>query len=411
MYNKAVNIFILIITCIVPLVITPGYRDYYYFPKITIIYMLCLIIILYLIISRKIKEIKIDKFLLLYVLSVFVSFIMSIDMNTSFWGKDLRYEGLLAIISYAVIYTTAANFYKIKKYHIELLMLSAAFITLYGTLQYFGLDFIPKDPLRIKWINIAYSTIGNPNFLGSYIVLILPVSIFMWINFHKKRYLAYSCIFYLCLLCTRTRSAWLGFILSFILLIIFAIKNKINMKYLYIAIAFFAVITIFLNFYSQNETERKFVSIISDAQKVYEKSPKAEYAGSTRIFIWKRAVKLVESKPIFGYGPDTFGTVFMKNYKKDILYVIGNEIIDKAHNEYLETAVTSGLVTLAFYILFIFNVIKKSYRSINENKYIIPVLLSATGYLVQAFFNISVVSVAPVFWALLGILSSLNRDI
>ena len=410
MNNKAVNIFILIITCAVPLVITPGYRDYYYLPKITIIYMLCLFLILYLILIRKLKEIKIDKFLLLYVLSVFASFIMSIDMKTSLFGKYLRYEGLLAIISYAVIYTAAANFYKIKKSHVELFLLSAAFITLYGILQYFGIDLILKDPIRSKWINIAYSTIGNPNFLGSYVVLVLPVSIFMWINFHKNRYLIYSCIYYLCLLCTRTRSAWLGFILSFILLIIFVIKNKINMKYLYIAIAFFSAITILLNFYGQNETKKKFVSIISDAQKVYEKSPKAEYAGSTRIFIWERAVKLVKNKPLFGYGPDTFGIVFMKNYKKDILHVIGNEIIDKAHNEYLETAVTCGLVTLAFYILFIFNVIKKAYGSINKNKYTIPVLLSVSGYLVQAFFNISVVSVAPVFWAMLGILSKLSID-
>ena len=411
MYNKAVNIFIFLIACIVPLVITPGYSDYYYLPKITIIYMLCLILILYLIINTKLKEIKINTFLLLYVLSVSASFMFSIDKTTSLWGKPLRCEGLLAFISYAVIYTAAANFYKIKKSCVDLFLLSAFLIALYGIFQYFGYDFIPKDPRRIKWVKIAFSTIGNPNFLGSYIVLVLPVSVFMWINFCKKRYLLLSCIFYMCLLCTRTRSAWLGFIFSFALMIIFNIKDKINMKHLYIAIAFFTAITIFLNFYGQNETEKKFVSIISDAEKVYEKSPKAEYAGSTRIFIWKRAVKLIKSRPILGYGPDTFGIVFMNNYKKDILYVIGNEIIDKAHNEYLETAVTCGLVTLAFYILFIFDAIKKSYRSINKNKYIIPVLLGISGYLVQAFFNISVVSVAPVFWAMLGILSSLSNEV
>lgn len=39
---------------------------------------------------------------------------------------------------------------------------------------------------------------------------------------------------------------------------------------------------------------------------------------------------------------------------------------------------------------------------------IIPLLCSVIGYLVQAFFNISVVSVAYVYWIALGMLSNIT---
>jgi putative inorganic carbon (HCO3(-)) transporter len=71
--------------------------------------------------------------------------------------------------------------------------------------------------------------------------------------------------------------------------------------------------------------------------------------------------------------------------------------IDKAHNEYLNIAVSAGIPSLIAYLTLVFVVLK---NSVSKEKNLLLAVIIA--YLVQAFFNISVVSVAFLFWILLG---------
>jgi putative inorganic carbon (HCO3(-)) transporter len=79
-------------------------------------------------------------------------------------------------------------------------------------------------------------------------------------------------------------------------------------------------------------------------------------------------------------------------------------IFDKAHNEYLQIAYASGIPALLVYLSLVFTVIKTSFKNLNNNPLMIPLLCGVIGYLVQAFFNISVVSVAYIYWIFLGAL-------
>ena len=83
-------------------------------------------------------------------------------------------------------------------------------------------------------------------------------------------------------------------------------------------------------------------------------------------------------------------------------------MVDKAHNEYLQIAITIGTPALLVYLLLLFKVYRRAVQALKvankQQKLIIFTLLAViTGYLVQAIFNISVVSVAPILWMLLGI--------
>ena len=51
---------------------------------------------------------------------------------------------------------------------------------------------------------------GNPNFLGSYLVLLIPIAMHLFIVKSKKYASAIFCALLYCLLCTMTRGAWLG---------------------------------------------------------------------------------------------------------------------------------------------------------------------------------------------------------
>lgn len=142
-----------------------------------------------------------------------------------------------------------------------------------------------------------------------------------------------------------------------------------------------------------------------------------EKVGSARGYIWSRSLPLLKETWLIGKGPDTFPLVFPQN---DILakwwaYNTPNMIIDKPHNLYLQFAINNGgLALIAFLVLigtYIVNCFKLyAFRGYYENKEIIGMatFLAVVGYLGAGFFNDSVVSVAPIFWVLLGVGMAIN---
>ena len=58
----------------------------------------------------------------------------------------------------------------------------------------------------------------------------------------------------------------------------------------------------------------------------------------------------------------------------------------------------------------LFLILKKNIKFIFKDKIQTALLFGVIGYLIQAFFNISVVSVAPIFWILLGLLAKTYND-
>ena len=124
--------------------------------------------------------------------------------------------------------------------------------------------------------------------------------------------------------------------------------------------------------------------------------------GSNRMALWKRTIKVVPKYLIHGVGIDNFANVLDG---KPIVY--SKNIYDKAHNEYLQILVTTGIFSLISYLCLHFLILKEGIKETIKNKeiyYILPVI----GYIVQAQFNISVIEVAPLFYIALGLV--INRE-
>ncbi|MDE6031682.1 MAG: O-antigen ligase family protein, partial [Oscillospiraceae bacterium] len=143
-----------------------------------------------------------------------------------------------------------------------------------------------------------------------------------------------------------------------------------------------------------------------------------ELVGSSRGYIWSRTIPLLRKCVLTGYGADTFAYVFPQNdfLAKYYSYAEGFHItVDKPHNLYLQIFISNGLVALIaflgiclFYLVDCFRLyaLKKEYRT--EQIYGAAVMLAIVGYLTAGMFNDSVVSVAPMFWILLGVGCALN---
>ncbi len=138
----------------------------------------------------------------------------------------------------------------------------------------------------------------------------------------------------------------------------------------------------------------------------------SELFATSRGYIWSRALPLLKSRVLIGSGPDTFMVEFPQQDFLGKIRYLGDAYIkvDKAHNLYLQTAVTTGIIsTLA--LIFIFGwFLVKSFSAIVNGKYSgyffglqFGIFIGVFSYLVTSLTTDSVVSVAPVFWALLGI--------
>ena len=124
--------------------------------------------------------------------------------------------------------------------------------------------------------------------------------------------------------------------------------------------------------------------------------------GTHRGYIWRNAIEefleLSIWKKIIGYGPETFG-IFLLQKTGNNPY---NELFDSAHNEYLHLLITVGIAGLISYLVFVISNIWNTFRRAKNNSYAIAIGFGVICYSVQAFVNLNLPIVTPVFWLLMS---------
>jgi O-antigen ligase len=142
-----------------------------------------------------------------------------------------------------------------------------------------------------------------------------------------------------------------------------------------------------------------------------------ERLGSARGYIWSRSIPLLKETMLLGYGPDTYAIKFPQRdyFGKWIAYNTPHMIVDKPHNLYLQIGIGQGVVALIGFLSLVgvyiveslkLYAFKNFYRE--EEVYGVASFLAVLGYLVAGIFNDSVVSVAPIFWVMLGVGIAIN---
>ena len=142
-----------------------------------------------------------------------------------------------------------------------------------------------------------------------------------------------------------------------------------------------------------------------------------ELLASGRGYIWSRSIPLLKNTVILGTGPDTYVLFFPQNdfVAKD--YSLGNPIVivDKPHNMYLQIGINQGLIALIGFLILVISYVIDSLKLYAFKNYYntgdavgVASVLAVIGYLIAGIFNDSVVSVAPIFWVVLGMGIGIN---
>ena len=143
-----------------------------------------------------------------------------------------------------------------------------------------------------------------------------------------------------------------------------------------------------------------------------------ELWGSSRGYIWSRTLPLMPSRTIIGSGPDTYTQIF----PRDVLgkhVALGNphHLVDKAHNIYMQTWVTTGGISamalmflFAYYLLTTFVSLIRTRK--NEGSFLhilrFGMLTGISAFAVAAFATDSTIGSMGVFYVLLGLGYGLN---
>lgn len=175
------------------------------------------------------------------------------------------------------------------------------------------------------------------------------------------------------------------------------------------------------------DLKREGISVISPSGNSIDLKPVKSWGfkgkeklGSSRGYIWSRSIPLLKNTVFLGFGPDTFAMYFPQNDIIGKLYAYDTmwSLVDKPHNLYLQIALNTGIISLLSFLFLLGLYFIESIKLFALSDYYDPlnkvgvsIFVSVVGYLGAAFFNDSVVSVAPVFWIMLGLGVSINHMI
>lgn len=313
--------------------------------------------------------------IILFLGVLFISSAMSFARLGSLkvWAMYFVFVGFYFVIINSV--KTKEQLYGLFK----LLAISGALVALYGIAQYvFGWNttnaWIDEEMFEDSTMRV-YSTLGNPNVLGEYLLLVLPIAAvymlkFSWKSLAKYAYGAMFLCLALCLVLTQSRGCWIGFMLSVVIFVTFYEGKLWGLVPLVILLLPFVI-------------PQTIVDRIMSVGNMEDTST------SYRVFIWMGTLGMMKYYWLGGIGMGE--AAFAKVYP---FFSYNAIIAPHSHNTFLQLLVEAGisglLVFVIMQIIFVKNmvVVYRHDDKKSESSMLALALGSGViGFLVQSMFD------------------------
>lgn len=401
-------LFYLLFFC-VPLIVYPNTFELFEFNKMIFVYILTVLIVgLWVIKSVKSKKFIFrrtifDIPLLIFLGSQVLSTIFSVDVRTSLLGYYSRFSGgLVSNLCYTLLYwafVTNVETKYITRY-LRILFITSLIVSVYAIMEHFGHSFsclIFTGHFNVAcWVQDVqtrvFATLGQPNWLAAWLVAIIPIT--WYLSIKNKWWLMASVVFFLTVLYTQSRSGLLALAAADVLFWSGYMYITKRFSWLVIICNLIFVILFVLNGSSKLVTNTT-VNTTPAVGTALETG--GTESGTIRQIVWKGAIDIWKHYPIFGTGVETFA--FSYYGFKPVEHNLVSEwdfLYNKAHNEFLNYAATTGTLGLLSYLFIIGTFTFYVYKNLN------PLNLALfSGYvaiLVTNFFGFSVVPIEILFF-------------
>lgn len=327
-------------------------------------------------------------------------------------GQSERLEGLVTIVFYALVYGLALQVMRGERaLHRAMAAFAGAstILAVHGLLQFVGIDPVDYTTQNFAFsTKVAFSTVGNPNFLAALLVLALPCAIALAMAASQIWRVVWgvaSGLILLSLVATLTRGAWAAAGVEAVLAaaVMWGQRRQVlpetRRRMLMVAVAVvFALIVLSATLLLRPDLKVGKLSSSSGAQ--------------SRIELTRVAVSAVVSRPVLGYGPDTFLAVFRQRPAMLTAEVgASNAGVNNVHDWPLQLAVTLGLPGGLLLLLAVVLGLGRSATSLSRHEARRDPLsagawIACLGFFLAMFLNVAMLSSTVPFWVLLGALGA-----
>jgi len=356
--------------------------------------------------------------------------ILSVSPRLSLVGAYQSYDGLLALVSFAVVTLIAAESWRasdLRRILTTFVLAAGGLVVLYGLIQTADLEL----GTHWDWIHFVnagasfgptstvWSTFGNPNHLAGFIACLLPIGVIVVISDRSLivRAIAGAVLLggLVCLVETSSLGglgASVGALVLTGVLLIPELKGRRRLALWCGAGVAVAVALAFVIVGAQGKISHKLDALTNWSSGTSTAAQRVQY--------WHSAVDMAKDRPLLGWGPDTYGYLAPKYQTQKFVDAFGpDQVINAAHNTFLQTLATKGVLGLGALLFFLVWLALRSvgaWRNARarersddgwrEHRLMLTAALGAiVGVLLQNSFNVELLGVNIVLWAMAGVVS------
>ena len=370
---------------ILPLVWTGRTSELFELPKMFMVYIFTILILavwlMRMVGQRKIlwQKTPFTIPLIIFFISQLVATIVSIDRHTSLFGYYSRFHGgLISTVSYLILFFALVSNVPQKaiKSLIVALVCGGVVVSLYALPEHFKISpsclILRGQASTDCWSEATnpkyriFGTFGQPNWLAAYLTMILILPLSWGLADFKKQKLMWGLfgVFLLTLIFTKSRSglAATGVGLTGYWSMVFWFRGRliklkrVGLNFTVVA----AMVAVLLLSFGEGVLPS---SMKREASQTKEVTPTPLAAGTQletggtesgdiRRIVWKGAIDIWRHYPWFGSGVETFAySYYFFRPSEHNLVSEWDYLYNKAHNEFLNLAATSGTFGLASYLV------------------------------------------------------------
>lgn len=369
----------------------------------------------------KVRVTRVEWLVLALLAWIVLTSVLSVHPATAVFGKYRRFEGLLSFMTYMGAFFLTLQVVdrpaRIRSLA-RTLVVGGALVALYGVVQYLGLD--PASWGRLPFeANRAFSTYGNPDLLGGYLIFPLAISLALAFSESEQRMRAvYWGAFLLvafCWLVAFVRGAWIGGVVALIALGVAVVRSRT--RYTVVDWGFSGVVAVLFGIVTARSLSTND-AVMNVANRITSIFKFSEGSAQTRFQIWQAALAAIRERPIFGWGADTFRLLFPRFKPEAYTQTAGFlSVADNVHNYPLQLATAIGIPgLLMLYGLFVWTLVTSARSAFSRDSGPGRLLVAGfwaamLGYIVHLFFGLSVTGSTIFLWIAMGVLLSPSAEV
>ena len=341
----------------------------------------------------------------LFLLTGFISLVLTSPLYTGFFGETQRRNGFLSYLCLIIVFlATVLKFrFEFTSRFTIVVIFTGAVLSTYGLMQISGIDFV-------KWnnpYNAVISTVGNPNFAAAIMAIMATLNFGFAVDSkaNKLQRLSHVFVFALSLLAIIKSDARQGLISLAIgvgtISIVYIHSKSRNLGWASGALA--VLVGIF--------------AILGMLQKGPLTSLLYKDSVSVRGYYWRAGLNMLKENLFFGVGQDRYGAYFKSFREPNYSLNYGFDITSSnAHNTPIQLFATGGLFFGLLYLILVVLVLKAGIigikKSSGQKRILITTFFAGwLAYQAQSLISIDNLGISIWGWLLSGIVIALSSSV